>query len=373
LTSGPGRSGAYIVQLVAALAVTALVLAACGGSDGNGTSSGQSLDDVLSQVEGLSGQARTKKLAALAADEGELSLYTTSSIELTTELTDAFEDEYDLDVSVYKTGGDALVPRIVEERDAGFHGADLAETNEINLNHLEKADTLTSYRSPSAAGLVTGSQRELWTADKFDTLIAAWNTHNVSAADRPTSYEDLADPRWHGKLALEIEDSSWYKTLRDYWISSGKSPAEADRLFEAIARNSVFTDSRSLIRELLAAGEFDVAPSIQRHNIADMIKDGAPLAYQPVVEPAFTRPDGVGIVEAPPHPAAAVLFVDWLLDEGQEVIKDFGADAARRDLVVEPTIERVPVDVDAFLADEDTWDARYEKLTRLGGTVEDSG
>jgi iron(III) transport system substrate-binding protein len=347
-------------------------VAGCGG--GGGDEGGPSLESVVAQVDGLTGQARERKLLALAKSEGgELNLYTSSSIELMSEVTDAFEDAYDLDVSVFKSNSQGLVQRIVEERDAGFHGADVSESNEISLRQLADADALAAYRPPGTAALVAGSGHGSWTADKFDTLVVAWNTDNVAAGDRPRSYEDLADPRWHGKLGLEIDDGAWYKALRDWWVASGKTPAEADRLFQAIARNAMFADSRSLLRQLLAAGELDVLPSIQRHNIEDMIRDGAPIAYEPAVEPAFTRPDGVAIVAGSPHPAAALLFADWLLDGGQKVMADFGADVARRDLVVAPTIERQPVEITGYLAAQDEWDARYERLTRLGGEVDESG
>lgn len=356
------RRAAYIVVLLMA----ALVPSACGGANGGGD--GQALEDVLAEVEGLTGRARTAKLVELAqAEGGELSLYTTTSTELATELTDAFEEAYDIGVSVYKTGGSAILQRLVEERDADFHGADVVETNGVNLRLLTDEETLVPYRSPSAAALVSGALFETWTADKFDTLLAAWNADNVSGDEVPESYEELAGPRWKGRLALEVEDSAWFKSLHDYWVRSGKTSAEADRLFERIARNSVFLDGRALIRELLAAGEFDLAPSLQLHNVRDMIEDGAPLAYEPVVEPAFTRPDGVAIVDGAPHPAAAMLFIDWLLGDGQQVISDFGADAARRDLVVEPTLDRVAFDIDGYLAVEDEWTARWERLVRLGG------
>ena len=39
----------------------------------------------------------------------------------------------------------------------------------------------------------------------------------------------------------------------------------------------------------------------------------APVAFQPFVTPVFERPQGVGIPYLTAHPAAALLFYDWLL------------------------------------------------------------
>ena len=105
------------------------MLASCGGSKGS-TGAQQSLDDVLAAVQGLSGKARADKLAALADEEGgELNVYTSSSIDYMTELSDDFSDATDVDASLYKTSSEALVERMVEEQKAGFHGSDIVETN----------------------------------------------------------------------------------------------------------------------------------------------------------------------------------------------------------------------------------------------------
>ena len=269
-----------------------------------------------------------------------MTVYTTSDIDLLAELTDAFEDAYEIDLSVYKTSREGLLTRVTEEQKAGFRGADVIETNPINLTTLNEDGALAPYRSPSVSGLVDGSVHEGWLAEKVDNMVVAWNTKNVAPGEQPRSYEDLADPKWKGRISLITSDADWYKTVWEHWVASGKTPEEADRLFDAIGRNAVVVSGRSLQRQLLISGEVDVATAQQRHNIQHSIDEGAPLAYEPIVEPVITRPDGVAVVPDPPNPAAALLFTDWLLSDGQDVLAEYGADALRRDLLVAPDVRR---------------------------------
>jgi iron(III) transport system substrate-binding protein len=357
------RRAAYIAGFLAAIGFAVISVTGCGG--GSAAADGPTLDEVLTQVEGLSGAARTKKLVELAeAEGGELSLYTTSSLDVSAAMAEGFEDAYDLDVSVFKSG-DTLPQRMIEEKKAGFHGADVVETNAINLSALSDEDVLAPYRGPSVSGLVEGSLHKDWIADRLNVFAVAWNTKLVPKGEEPRSWEDLADPRWKGKLLLQVDDYEWFKTLWEYWVDSGKTPAEADRLAEAVARNAIFIDSRSLGRELLAAGEFDIALNL-RHAVQNDADEGAPLAWEPAVEPMFWRPDGVAAVNGSPNPAAAVLFMDWVLADGQKVFEELKADPLRKDLLVAPTVKQIPVDVEDFLAEEAEWEQKYDAIVSLG-------
>jgi iron(III) transport system substrate-binding protein len=286
------------------------------------------------------------------------------SIDLAGALTEAFEDEYDIGTSVFKAG-DTLPIRIIEERNAGFHGADVVEIGGQHFQGLSEAGALQPYRSPSVANLVAGSAHKDWTADRLNAYAVARNTELVPASEAPAEWEDLADPRWEGKLVLVADDPEWFKALWEYWVASGKSQAEADRLLAAIGRNAAFVTSNSLARELLAAGEFELAVSL-RHTVQHEKEEGAPIDWQPAVEPLFWKPEGLAMIAEPPHPAAAVLFIDWLLGDGEKVYEEFKTDPLRKDLVVAPTVKQIPIDIEDFLANQDEWQKRYEEFVRLG-------
>jgi iron(III) transport system substrate-binding protein len=274
-------------------------------------------------VDGLSGAARTAKLVELArAQGGSLNLYTSSTSGYMADLAKAFDDEYGIAVSLYSASNGAIAQRLVEEDKAGFHGSDVIEENTPELIGLDHDGLLVPYDSPAIGGLVAGARGVSWIGDKFNTFVIAWNTDNVHPGEEPRSIEELADPRWKGKLGLEIGDPDWYKAVWQHLVSQGATPAEADRLFEAIARNATFVKGHSLLAQLAAAGEFDVVLDVYLHTVKQLIADGAPLAWQPAAEPVVSRADGIAVAHGTRHPAAALLFVDYTLGKGQEIFAD---------------------------------------------------
>ena len=99
---------------------------------------------------------------------------------------------------------------------------------------------------------------------------------------------------------------------------------------------------------------------------------GAPVAYQPFVQPVIARPQGAAPLKSAPHPAAALLFQDWLLTEGQQVFVDQGLTPS-----IEPAdlkdplegLEVIPVDVNKLLDEQKEWSDRYDALLAEGDKV----
>jgi iron(III) transport system substrate-binding protein len=76
--------------------------------------------------------------------------------------------------------------------------------------------------------------------------------------------------------------------------------------------------------QLLGAGQTAVDAMNYTYITQQAAAAGAPVVYRlpdgtnPI--PAFPRPNGVGMLAAAQHPAAAWLFYDWMLTEGQQVL-----------------------------------------------------
>jgi iron(III) transport system substrate-binding protein len=72
------------------------------------------------------------------------------------------------------------------------------------------------------------------------------------------------------------------------------------------------------------------------------------------------------------NPAAALLFTDWLLEEGQQVLTDEGLSAA----IVEgddplKDVELIPVDIAGVIENSADLTAEYEELLANAEVVED--
>ena len=363
--------------LVAAMLGVLLGLTACGSSPSSTSSSEKSdegakqLAKVEKQVQGLDGKQRADKLAELADKEGgQLNLYTSLTPDALKEVEDAFTDAYDVDLSVYRADSETVLQRLVQESKAKFKGADIVETNGPELYSLQKSNVLTPYDSPAKADLVDEANvYDGFIADRFNEFAISWNTKLVPKGQEPKSWEELADPKWDGKLAMELEDVDWYKTLHDYWTENGKSAQEADKLFEDMARGARFVKGHTVMGDLLGSGEFDVAASNYSYLTEGVITKGGPIDWKRV-KPPISRPNGIGVVNGVQHPATAMLFEDWILTDGQKVFQKLKLTPARKDLAGDLGKRGIFVDLKSLSAEEQDWTDRYEELTRLGKVVD---
>lgn len=356
------------------MAAASLVLVSgCGGGSGNGTEQVASFSSVFAAVKGLQGTMREQKLLNLARQEGgRLTLYTSLSSSNLEKVVQAFERTYGIHVSTYRSHSSDVLARLVEEEKAGRHADDLVAVNARYLPDLQRQGLLVDDPTPARAALSPGAAADGWTAYVSEPYVVAWNTKRVGPAERPRAWESLAAPRWRGRLAIDDNDFDWYQTLHAYWVSHGKTAAQADRLFTAIAKNAVFVHGQSLLTQLLGTGEFDVAVSVA--GLVDTLRDqGAPLAWRPPVEPVFPVELGIGLARGSMHPAAAALYVDWLLSPpAQRLLARLHYTPTRAGFGLPATISMQRVTVDAPAAEEKAWSNRFDRLTRLGKALSGS-
>jgi iron(III) transport system substrate-binding protein len=354
------------------LVLVILVLAGCGESEESAQEKGQKgYERVLEQVQGLQGKARMDKLAALAEQEGgRLDLYSTLAVEAQSALSDEFEEAYGVETSVYRATGGVTAERLSEENKAGFRGADAADIGGTEMISLAHAGLFLDYRPQAAANLLPDAVKDSWVANRYTRYTVGWNTDLVAPSRRPRTLEDLADPRWKGRIALEPSDPDWYFTAREHMIQEGMPPAEADRIFAGIAANSRVVGSHSLQSQLLAAGEFAMSPSVYVHHLREAASEKAPVAFEPLAGTIISRATGVGLLKSAKHPATAILYQEWVLTDGQEVLKKNNVDPSRKDLAGRYRGE-IPLDSQGYLKDQEKWDARYEKLLQGRETIEE--
>ncbi len=370
---------------LAALA-TALLLAACGGSPtgSSGDADGGGREDsdlavhakeIYDQYNGLSGQERTDALVACAEEEGQLNVYTSNTD--MEDLIDAFSDLYDIEVNNYRAGSESVLQRLLQEDEAGYYGADIFETNALELGVADQEGLLYPYESELRDSVLEpGRQAEGWTATRFNAFVIGWNTNNVAPGEEPTSLEELAEPEWKGRVSMEVGDVDWFAAMHDYYVDEqGMTEDEFVDLMTRLAANSQVVKGHTVQGELLSAGQFDVAVSVYSHTVDKAAAGGAPVAWMPAsgepVQPIIVRPNGIGLVKTATNPCAAMLFVDFELTGGQDVFKE-----AFRIGSVEGTdnplgeFETFAVPEEKLLEDPDTWNNLYEEVVANGQATE---
>jgi len=320
-------------------------------------------DDVFAEVEGLEGQERIDALLALAEEEGELNVYTSN-----TDLADQselFTDAYGIDVSVYRAQSNQVLQRLLQEAQAGYAGADILDSNAEEMATANSEGLLQEYEGPITDGLVDAALQDGWTGSRLNVFTVSWNTDVVQ--EPPTSYEDLADPRFAGLIMIEPRAFEWYMALSEHFTTEeGMTQEEFDELFSQIAANATQITGNTSHANFLGSGEYGVSTSVYSHLVDELIAAGAPISRTPAVEPVVVRPNGIGLICTAQNPASALLFFEWVLTDAQELLlEDFRVPA--RESVQTGDLEgvqTVSVDVEQLVSEGAEWEQRYEEVLR---------
>lgn len=314
------RHGVLPVGLLAA----GLLLTACGASPTTGAPGSAPDKNPYAKYDSLTGTQRTDKLIADAKDEGGvLDLYTSNTD--IQDLVDGFQKAYPgIKVHAFRANSETVLQRALQENQANKPQNDVIDTNDLELRALDSQHLLHPYDGPAEAGLKEAAKNlGGWTAERFNAFVVGWNTNEVKKGEEPVDFADFADPKWKGRLAVEVGDWDWYASMYTYLTEEKKmSSSDVDALFKKIAANVKVTKGHTVQGELLSAGQFGVALSVYSHTIDKAAAKGAPVAWRPVVEPVILRPNGIGLMANPRHPAAALLWTDWVLSDGQKIIAD---------------------------------------------------
>lgn len=354
-------------------AVLVVLLAACGGDDAEAVNVDRgptSLDAVYSELDGLEGEARRSKLLELAtAEDSDLTLYTSLSLEDAGPLTEAFDDEFGVGIDLYRASASTVAQRTIQESEAGFDGADVLMINGPELFLLDQAGLLGALQTPFTDAIVQEAVFSNWSAVYLNVFTAAWNTDTVDTGRVPTTWEGVLTS-YPGVLGMELGDYDWFATLVDYFVTErGLTEDEAVDLFRVAAEGSLVVDGHTLMAELLAAGGFDVVTSAYQHRIIKLKRDEAPVEWEPAVEPLIIRPNGVAIHADTKHPASALLFVEYMLSDAQPLLADFGRTPANQ--LVEggvPTqYEVLSVDLVSLADQREKWETLYEDVVSRSG------
>ena len=361
--------GALGVSAAVLMVLTACGSAPTGGAASESDGSSEVASAAYEKFATLAEPERTKELIKAAKAEGTFVLYGSPSVG---EIGKAFSKKYGIELTFYEANVETAASKIEEEAKAGRHTADVLEGSAPTLLTMGQKDLLGRYESPLRAALPAEAKGEFWTGHRRQPLVSAYNTDKVSADDIPDNYLEFADPKWKGKLSMDIGDYDWYMALTTYYLDHGKSREEIREAFTKIASNSRRADGHADQVGLLAAGQFGVTMSSTIHHVEQYKADGAPVSWggtgsgDPTVQPMFMSYNGFGVVSAAPHPAAATLFLDFALGpEGGKLARK------ERQLPVLPQandplegIEVATLDPQKYLKEGAQWAKEYDELMR---------
>ena len=265
------------------------------------------------------GADRMQKIVAAAKKEGTLTLYTTIAEKDLPVLIKPFEDKYGIKVNVWRAGTDKVLQRTLVEAKANRNEVDVIHFGSPEMEALAREKVLQPVDSPAYRDLVEGSvpKHHEWAATLLSVWVQAYNTNLIKKSELPKSYQDLLDPRWKGKLGIEAKDEDWFASVVD--IMGGKD--KGLKFFqELVARNGISPHKgHTLLTNMVVSGEVPLALTVYNYMPEQAKRKGAPIDWF-ALEPAVARSNAVGLAREAPHPAAGLLFHEYMLTDAQRLM-----------------------------------------------------
>ena len=313
------------------------------------------------------GADRLQKLIEGAKKEGALNIYTSAQSNDLGPVVAAFEKKYGIKATVWRSSSENVLNRAVQESRGNRFTVDIVETNGPELEALHREKILQPVKSPYHVDLIAPAIRPHgeWVGTRLNVFVQAYNTRLVKKEDLPKTWEDLANPKWKGKLGIEREDTDWLAG-----VFSDIGEAKGRKVFkDIVAANRISArKGHTLLAQLVVSGEVPLALTVYNYKAEQLKVQGAPIDWFAIGN-AIARPNGVGVARRAPNPHAAVLFYDFeLSEEGQKLI-------AARDFVptsrkINTPLNKLPmtfIDARVSLDQYDKWTTLYEELFGAAG------
>ncbi len=256
-----------------------------------------------------------------ARKEGRLIWYTTMNIDDSQPMLDAFMKKYPfIKAELWRGSSEKVLNRVQTETRAGKFLFDVVDENGFEAGYIKAEGLSQPYLPPSAKAYWKGfvDPEGYWVSIYNVYYVLGYNTKLVSKADAPKDWNDLLDPKWRGKFAMDLEDHGWYLALREAW---GRERAEQFGR-ALVGQNILWRKGHTLIATLLAAGEFPLG-LVYAHRIVELKKKGAPVEWVTTLDPIPAEIHPIQIAAQAPNPNAAKLFVEFIASkEGQTIMRD---------------------------------------------------
>lgn len=272
----------------------------------------------------LAGLTAALVAAPAVGQEKVLNLYTARHYQTDEALYANFTNQTGIRINRIEGGEDALFERIKNE--AANSPADVFITVDVGrLWRAEQAGIFAKVRSPLLESRIPAAYRDpqgQWFGFSARARVIAYNKLAVKPGEI-RSYEDLADPRWKGRICIRSSSHPYNLSLIGSMIAHlGEAKAEAwlRGLRNNLARDPKGGDTDQLAAA--AAGECDVAVANTYYAVRLMRSgragDRAVMEKLALVWPnqddrgVHMNISGGGMLMHAPHRDAALKFLEYL-------------------------------------------------------------
>ncbi|MBI4334690.1 MAG: extracellular solute-binding protein [Chloroflexi bacterium] len=242
-------------------------------------------------------------------------------------LTKVFRDKFGIDIEYNLGRSNELIVKIRTERNAGLYLVDLLLSGTGSPTTILKPEKIIDPLDPTlilpeVLNKIVWYRGDLpWVDDGHYQLapfvspkVPIFINTNLVKQGVITSYQDLLKPEWKGKLTINDPTrlgggNSWFTAMVDLF--------GVDYLRKMAAQNVVLVTDNRLHADWVAQGKYPVGIAMDDDLTVSYMRAGAPIAFVVPKEGTWLSSGGAGIslVNKPPHPNAAKVFINWLLSK----------------------------------------------------------
>jgi iron(III) transport system substrate-binding protein len=270
-------------------------------------------------------EAITPALIEAAKKEGKLAFYTAMDLAFAQRLANTFEQKFPgISVRVERSGAERVFSRIGQEYSSNIHAVDVVNTaDQAHCIVWKRNQWLAPYMPEDVAQHFDKGYYDpdgLHITTRILVSPIAYNTNLVKKEEAPTSFADLLDPKWMGKIVKAHPAYSGTIMNATFQIARDLGWDYLEKLAkQRVMQVQSATDTPKKIslgeRAVMADGAgYLVIRYREEGQPVDIVypKEGTPLAGGPSA-----------VFKAAPNPNAARLFQNWMHSrEGQQIIVD---------------------------------------------------
>jgi len=270
-----------------------------------------------------------KEIEAAARKEARLTVYSAPghiSEEAQHDISKIFKDKYGIAIDWTTMSARDLSPRIIAEQTTKQYVADVAMSGIAgNYTELQPRGYVVPILAPSTL------EKGIWRLDPATAVPKArdWlfinmpvrpsffiNTNMLRPGEEPKSYKDLLDPKWTGKIVLQLP---WSGGTGSGWFRAAYRTLGLDYM-KALSKQVVLVVNVNDSADPVIRGQYPMSIAASPERARRVIQEGAPVRYVYPKEGGHLSVQGIEMVANAPHPNAAKLFFNWLYSkEGQSV------------------------------------------------------
>lgn len=295
-------------------------------------------------------------------NENVVNLYSARHYDVDEQLYETFTDETGIQVNVLEGQPDELIERIKNE--GAQSPADVFVA--VDAGRLWRAQEAGIFQPVTDSEILNSKVPESlrepgnnWFGLTTRARVLVYNTDNVKPEELST-YEDLADPKWKGKVCVRSSGNVYNQSLVGSMVETDGAEATetwAEGLVANFARQPEGGDVDQI--KAVAAGQCDVA--IANHYYwARMAKSDDAGDREAIAKTAVFFPNqddrgthvnisGIGLVAGAPHPENGIAFMEFLVSP--EAQKVFAESNNEYPVVAGVELEPIVAELGAFKVD----------------------